>query len=98
MILENKELKEKNEILHEESLQLNGKNNQLEAELRQMRSDKYQLELKVKEFRVLEKMREERFKDEVDRLTPIIIEEPSDFTALKSAVQTLTDFLRRKIV
>jgi hypothetical protein len=31
-------------------------------------------------------MREERFKDEVDRLTPIIIEEPSEYTAIKKAI------------
>ena len=97
MILENKELKEMNAILHEESLALNGKNNQLAAELRQIKSDKYQLELKIKELGVLEKMREERFKDEVDRLTPIVIEEPSDYTVVKKAVKEVTQFLRKKI-
>ena len=90
MILENKELKEMNAILHEESLALNGKNNELAAELRQIKSDKYQLELKIKELGVLEKMREERFKDEVDRLTPIVIEEPSDYTVVKKAVKEVT--------
>ena len=43
-------------------------------------------------------MRAERFEDEVDRLTPIIIEEPSDYTVVKKSVRAVTDFLRNKVV
>ena len=42
-------------------------------------------------------MREERFKDEVDRLTPIIIEEPSDYTTIKKAITEVSHFLRKKV-
>lgn len=43
MIFENKELKESNECLHRENLELNGRNNELEASLRQGSSENKRL-------------------------------------------------------
>ena len=63
MIFENKELKENNEVLHKESLILNGKNNELEIKLRDANNEIKKMESKFKELSILEKMREERFKD-----------------------------------
>lgn len=39
-------------------------------------------------------MREERFKEEVKKLTPIIIEENKDFTFLKEGILKLASYLR----
>ena len=50
--------------------------------------------MKVKELDILEKMREERFKDQLQKLTPIIVEDNKDFTFLKEGILKLTGFLR----
>jgi hypothetical protein len=39
-------------------------------------------------------MREERFKDELEKLTPIIVEENRDFTYIKEGVIKVASFMR----
>jgi hypothetical protein len=43
-------------------------------------------------------MREERFKDELHRLTPIIVEDNKDFTFLKEGILKLANFLRQNVL
>lgn len=96
--MENKELKESNEVLHKENLELNGKNNQVEAELRQTKSDLKRIETKLKELEIVDKLREERFAEEVKKLTPIIVEENQDFTFVKEGILKLSSFLRENLI
>lgn len=98
MMFEIKELKESNEVMHQENVILNGKNNLLEAELRQLKSDMKRTETKLKELDILEKMREERFKDEMEKLTPIIVEENQDFSFLKVGVTKVANYLRDGVI
>ena len=43
-------------------------------------------------------MREERFKDEIAKLTPVIVEDNKDFTFLKEGILKLVSFLRQNLI
>jgi uncharacterized coiled-coil DUF342 family protein len=94
MMLELRELREQSEGLHRENLALNGNRNELEGELRAARGELARQGTQLRELEVLERMREERFKDEVARLTPIIVEENKDFSYIKEGVLKTAAFLR----
>ena len=61
MIVQNKEMKEELQHLHEINLSLNGTNRELEAKNRQLESDAKRMQTKLKELQILESVRSEQF-------------------------------------
>lgn len=96
MILELRDLRGQSEALHRENLVLNGSRNELEGQLRAARGELERQATRVRDLEVLERLREERFRDELARLTPIIVEDNQDFSYLKEGLLKTAGFLREQ--